>query len=297
MGFENCKKGYWYHLTCNLNAVDFEIINGILSPFSTKKNHLELNINQQEIYKNYREIYDFYISELHLKYKNNPVENILIFESPPESGKHFLINKNKNDAYYGCFHDKDYPEATTLPKDLISRFKKRADSTIFLKTFIDSSNPKSIKITNEGQLFLKKLFTVINSGIVYFDLMLLPIDLDKLRSKWKKKRFIGKKGFPVFLFEWSFVHFKQKSKLTYCKNCKIAIGTPLNTSVSIFEYYSDKLFKLDNGINFNLSILNSPMTFNVLNQRGTIIPLFKYNVIGSSNGPERPLVKNAFDIK
>ena len=295
MNFENCKKGYFHHLNNPLIGVDFNLINGILSPFSTKLKNYDLDNNQKEVYKKYREIYDFYISELRLKYKSNPVENILIFESPPESGIHFLINAAKNDPYYGCFHDKDYPEATTLPNDLIERFKKHARSTVFLKAFIDSSNPNII--TNEGNLFLKKLLTVINSGIVYFDLMLLPIDLDNLRSKWKKKRFIGKKGFPVFLFEWSFVHFKQKSKLTYCKNCKIAIGTPLNTSVSIFEYYSDKLFKLDNGINVNLSILNSPMAFNFLNQRGTIFPLFKYNVIGSSNGPERPLVKNAFDIK
>jgi hypothetical protein len=120
----------------------------------------------------------------------------LCIKISPESGIHFLINAAKNDPYYGCFHDKDYPEATTLPNDLIERFKKHARSTVFLKAFIDSSNPNII--TNEGNLFLKKLLTVINSGIVYFDLMLLPIDLDNLRSKWKKNVLLEKRVFPYF---------------------------------------------------------------------------------------------------
>lgn len=288
----NIKENYFYHLECKLNNVDYSKIIGVLSSFL--KAGYQLNHEQQKNFIKYREIYDFYIIELKRKYKSKPVEKILIFESPPSSGNHFLTNK-RTDAYYGCFYDKKHPEAHALPDKLINRFVKHAKSSKFLKNYIDLSSPKNI--TNEGELFLKKLLTVIDSGIVYFDLMLLPLDLDELRLGWKKKLYLGQKSFTVFLFEWSLIHFKRKSKLTYCKNCKIAIGTPPNTSVSIFEYFSDKLFKLDDGIYINLSILNSATTFKILKQRGTIIPLFKYNVCGSSNGPERPLVKNAFDIE
>ncbi|NBP30303.1 MAG: hypothetical protein EBV23_12150, partial [Flavobacteriia bacterium] len=89
-------------------------------------------------------------------------------------------------------------------------------------------------------------------------------------------------------------------------NCLIAFGTPLNTSVSIYEHFADKMFLIDTYTKPNkvenhidLTQLNSPVAFRKFENRGrgVVFPMFKSNVIGGSRYPDSKLVKHAFDIE
>ena len=131
--------------------------------------------------------------------------------------------------------------------------------------------------------------------------MIIPFPFTSaIRKNWSKdkKYEINEKKLPVLLLEWAIERFKKKMTKAdlFSSNCKIALGTPLLTSVSIFEYYSDKLFELDNSIKVDLSRINSPMAFKKMECNATIFPLFKSNVVGASKYPEQDLVKNAFNI-
>ena len=102
----------------------------------------------------------------------------------------------------------------------------------------------------------------------------------------------------------------------------------LNTSSSIFEFYSKQyleVYKKENWeiedksivtecdfdniifntpktkgfkeiLTVNLSLINTPSTFEIRGTKGEIYPLFKANIIGSSNFPSGNLLKNAFNI-
>lgn len=180
---------------------------------------------------------------------------------------------------------------------------------------------------------------MIEENIAYFDLIMTNIPLStELRSDWSTKQdyCINNKQLPVILFELGICHLilikynelKEAGKPIddlkniFNPNPLFAIGTPLKTSASILEYFSDKLLKvwvkepLDNinDIKFgelqsseltvgwielftaNLSVTNSQTTFKLRSDgKGEIYPLFKSNITGASNYPSGKLMKNAFD--
>lgn len=172
-------------------------------------------------------------------------------------------------------------------------------------------------IENKKEDLLSNLEKAVTSEIVYIDLILAPIHIDsELRKAWSTKDeflFEGK-TLPVLLFEWAIEHFKHEirggktnTKQLVSTNCLIAFGTPLNTSVSIYEHFADKMFLIDTygsktqrkENHIDLTQLNSPVAFRKFKNRGqgVVFPMFKSNVIGGSRYPDSMLVKHAFDIE
>jgi hypothetical protein len=294
---ENLKKHYLKHLTdkdVNNNKQKREELNKLISKLSAIK------INDPGEFRNYlnlRCLYNFYLEELIIKLKqeSRTIEKILVFESPPESGRHFLTHGGN---YYYCFFDQEQK----VDEVLLKRFQ------IYCNNFKQKGRGRPIKKLKEGEQkqFIKRLSTVLSSNIVYIDLFLLPIDLKDARKKWcKHKDFKDEndKRLTVWIFEWAMKNLKEKLNNNGCGiaspfniNCKIAFGTPINTSISIFEYYRDKLFDLDIGIKLDLTIPNSPNSFLKQGLEGTTFPMFKFNIVNSGGSPSRELVKNAFNL-
>ena len=172
-------------------------------------------------------------------------------------------------------------------------------------------------LIEQDELFLN-LEKAVTSEIVYIDLILAPIYIDsELRKAWSTKDefLFHNKTLPVLLFEWAIEHFKytirqlknelQNENQLLSTNCLIAMGTPLNTSVSIYEHFADKMFLIDTYTKPNkvenhidLTQLNSPVAFRKFENRGrgVVFPMFKSNVIGGNHYPDYRLVKHAFDI-
>ena len=171
----------------------------------------------------------------------------------------------------------------------------------------------------ENKDFQNNLKKAVMSEIVYIDLILAPINIDSvLRNAWStNEEFLFEdKQLPVILFEWAIEHFKhntrnfrmknKKEVQLFSNNCLIAFGTPLNTSVSIYEYFVDEMYKIDEYLSdgdkienhIDLTQLNSPISFRKFNNRGhgVVFPMFKSNVIGGNRYPDPLLVKHAFDI-
>lgn len=268
-------------------------LNDLISKL-TQNNIESIDKNVFGNYLKLRCLYNFYLEELIIKLEaeGRTIEKILVFESPPESGQHFLTHGGN---YYSCFGENE--------QEFDIEVEKR-----FNKYYTDlrkqgRTHPLQI-VKNEQQQFITRLSTVLSSNIVYIDLFLLPVDFKKPREKWKSAPYfkdVDGKRLTVWIFEWAMENLKKeliKGKINppFNINCKIAFGTPINTSISIFEYYRNKWFNLDNDIKIDLTIPNSPNSFLKQDLEGTIFPMFKFNVVNSSNQPCRKLVKNAFNL-
>ena len=142
----------------------------------------------------------------------------------------------------------------------------------------------------------------------------LPLNSD-LRYLWNTDEIflIGEKQLPVVLFELSFEYFLSKIEFRIVKNPLFAIGTPVNTSIGLFEYYSLNPFsvykdKKNNSIFFefdtdrdeivsaDIALTNTPSTCKKLNKSGNVFPLFKANIVGPDNFPSAILMKNALNV-
>jgi hypothetical protein len=288
------KKAYNYHLGDEiLSHTDEEDFNNDtrLQPFFEALG-LDAPIVDYDKYKKLRKIYDIYLDLLRmylLQLPTTQIKNILVFESPKD--KHFLeIGGN----YFRCLVDQNkeinMPEIHNKYQYLLDRLDSYEADLNYYKLNIN---------------FKKRIINVILSGIVFIDLMIIPVDLKDKRAKWcvEPEYKIGKKRLTVHLLDFALNHLyiKVKNKVNihpFAKNCQVAIGTPLNSSVSIFEYYMDKYLVLpgDGTIKVDISRLNSPSAFLKTQAEGTTFPLFKANTVGSGNGPTRALVKNAFNI-
>ena len=181
--------------------------------------------------------------------------------------------------------------------------------------------------------------TLFDNNAIYFDLIMAGIPIKDaemtidsitrpIRYFWSTNPAwkIGEKQLPVILLELGVFHLFNK-EVKFDKRPFIAIGTPLNTSASIFEYYSKNylmvysnelyfekepknvthidfenvVFKVDSKCTqeyliANLSLVNTPSTYEIRGTSGETYPLFKSNFIGSSNFPNGSLLKNAFNI-
>jgi hypothetical protein len=150
----------------------------------------------------------------------------------------------------------------------------------------------------------------------FFDLSMACLPLKpELRYKWNtEERFlIGEKQLPVVLFELSFEYFLSEIEFRIVKNPLFAIGTPVNTSIGLFEYYSLNTFSVYKDIKGNsiffefgndreeivsadIALTNTPSTFKKLNKSGIVFPLFKANIVGPDNFPSSILMKNALNV-
>ena len=179
-----------------------------------------------------------------------------------------------------------------------------------------------------------------DNNVAYFDLIMgcLPIaDENKgvdLRYKWCYNTAfkIGGKALPIVLLELGICYVLKNVKKPIIKFPKIAIGAPVNTSRSIFEYYADNPMKvlINNSLLHDflgsrkrkkldickfiflseksshtlehyteiLSIdISGPNSINGFkkHKKGLFLPLHKANIISTANSPNGDLLKNAFD--
>jgi hypothetical protein len=180
-----------------------------------------------------------------------------------------------------------------------------------------------------------------DNNVAYFDLIMgcLPIaDENKefgLRKKWcyNAEFKIGGKALPIVLLELGICYVLKNVKKPIIKFPKIAIGAPVNTSRSIFEYYTDNPMKvlinnlllpnfLDSRQRKELDICkfiflpdkssrslkdcteilfidisgpNSINGFKKYKKKGVFLPLHKANIISAANSPNGDFLKNAFD--
>ena len=234
------------------------------------------------------------------KKEGNKIKYLLVYEAPPFDKKenYFLFS---NGGYYGapikdCF---DTPETEKRIIDILFE-----NNVGFFDLIMAGIPIAEAKISIGGNA----------KPIRYFW---------STHEKWK----IGDKQLPIILFELGIFNLI-KEGLTFEDRPLIAIGTPVNTSASIFEFYSkqylevykkDKWIMNENEIvtaldfdnvifnnpktegfkeilTVNLSLINTPSTFEIRGTKGETYPLFKANIIGSSNFPSGNLLKNAFDI-
>ena len=215
-------------------------------------------------------IYYFQLKETY-KILNRKIDRIIVYEAPPFGKDHFFITGG------------NYLTSIIFRSD--SDIKKITDS------FIGAT--------------LENIKQVINSGIVYIDLTMIPLPLtSKIRSAWSKetKYCFGGKQLTVLMLEWALEKLKSRFEEDepfnnpFSSTCQIAIGTPINTSASIFEFFSDKLLKIDEAVYFDLSTVNSPEVFKKKKYlRGHTLNQFKFNVIDNTT-PTYKFVKNAFDL-
>lgn len=276
---------------CFLYGLEFENNKEIIFEYILNKYSNDL---MKELKKNSKELPFTKIIEEILNFRTNledlqkglkDIENFISFEAPP-----FKVNTNIE--YNGEY--------------------------IFSKTPIVSNAYYSSIIksftTEETDFSLTKLLIENKTG--FFDIIPLPLPFDSdLRKKWSTNDNFKISGKPltVHLFEWALIEFLNKIhiKKTDLSGLKFALGMPTNTSVSILDYYSEnKLLISINNNSFEISKKNEggsnlssiKLVNGILSKagkeslKGMTIPLFKSNVVASSNFPNSELIKLAFNL-
>lgn len=259
-------------------------------------------------------LYKQYLKEV-VKIKNT-INKIIVYEAPPytKSNKqisHFFLNGG---SYYTQIVEGGI-RYKKIPEDEIKNFLFEFDSEKKM-IFKDTDTTNETKLQDKSKAVLVRMKKFAKTEIVYIDLILMPLYINsEIRKAWASFDSFNfgdecnRKQLPEILFEWSIEHlkhildeinFERKESKIFSENCLIAIGAPLNTSISIFEYYVDKNYLLEKtgGIEnwTDITRLNAPTAYLKTNMKGTTFPLFKSNVIGGNNLPDSALIKNAFNL-
>lgn len=276
---------------CFLYGLEFEneeelIFEYILNKYSNDlMKKLKKNLKELPINKIINVILNFQTNLQDLQEGLNNIKNIISFEAPP-----FKVNKNI-----------EYNGEYVFSKDPI----------------VSNAYYSSIKNTfetEEADCLLTELLIKNETG--FFDIIPLPLPFDSdLRKKWSTNDNFNISGKPltVHLFEWALIDFLNKINFEKVdiSDLNFALGMPTNTSVSILDYYSENELKISR-INKSFKIseknecgttLSSIKSVNSIDSKvgkntlkGMTIPLFKSNVVGSSNFPNSELIKLAFNL-
>ncbi|MFM1894652.1 MAG: hypothetical protein RIQ90_1818 [Bacteroidota bacterium] len=316
-----------------LKYEDYDTLNELEQKLGIKKQELEAFPNDEK--------------------SNKISEDITKIELKIEDVNERLGKKVDFDGFYKKVHD-NWSEIHKKHKELISQFTKTGTIKEVKYLIVyeappynDTSNNYFL-ISNGGNYGnpIKECFSnsknnisdiLVDKNAIYFDLIMAGIPIKDAEiningvtkpiryfwstdDRWK----IGEKQLPIILLELGIFHLFYMG-VKFDKRPFIAIGTPLNTSASLFEYYSKNYLKvyyknikikdakdiipedfrnLDFEVNglpnefftANLSLVNTPSTFEIRKTKGETYPLFKSNFIGSSNFPNGSLLKNAFNI-
>ncbi len=219
--------------------------------------------------------------------KNKKLDFILVYEAPP-----FDIDITTSDFDIENYFENKYFTG------------EKADTpwrTQPLKAFELNKLNHVNKVKQDKQLFILDILPVP-----------LPISSD-LRIKWSTDHqyIINEKQLPVFLFELA-IDKMLSLGLEVHQNTKFAFGMPVNTSLSIFQYYSDKPLRIctnntnqkvcndescthDSCFEFDLAQTNDRMTWKIRNKPKVKYPLHKANV-NNGQHPDSELIRNAFDL-
>ena len=268
------------------------------------KTEAEISFNFEEhFYNAYFEIWKV-INLAHITFIESIelVNYLLIYEAPPFS----IDINNYKEKYFLTSNNGHYASA--------------------IKTCFNSRDP------------VQKV--LIDNNVAYFDLIMgcLPIANEKkevdLRKKWcyNDEFKIGGKALPIVLLELGICYVLKNVKKPIIKFPKIAIGAPVKTSRSIFEYYTDNPMKVlikNDRISYFMDFekrnepdicefifltdkssytledsteilsldISGPNSINGFKKykKGVFLPLHKANIISAANSPNGDLLKNAFD--
>lgn len=147
----------------------------------------------------------------------------------------------------------------------------------------------------KGNTPVKFIEGLVAKKILFFDIIpvTLPFSTD-IRTGWISKK-IGNKPLLISLLDLAIK--KNLYKLKIDPNVKVAFVTPPKTSISIFDYYSDKKLKIKDKISVDITIINDNTTKNKYGVSPDIIlPMYKANAMMGSNAPSPELLKLALDL-
>jgi len=213
-----------------------------------------------------------YLNLLKIKCKDEEgfIKYIIIGEAPP-----FTFQKDSKVKFINNY--------------ILSKPRAGSWQTSIRQSFnISDDKPRA----KEPEEFIKGL---VKNNILFFDIIpvSLPFSTD-IRKGWIKQK-INEKPLLVNLLELA---IKQNTKLLNIHNdVKVAFITPPKTSISIFDYYSDKKLEIKDGISIDIAINNDKTTKKKYKvSEDVILPMYKANAMMGSNTPSVDLIKLALDL-
>ena len=238
---------------------------------------------KKQIYKviesgtiNIKNAHNEYLSKL----KARPIKYIIIGEAPPFSFT-----------------------TTQKAKEIVLEFKNNYILSKKNAGIWQSSIRGAFGIAQEekGNTPVKFIEGLVANNILFFDIIpvTLPFSTD-IRKGWISKE-IDNKPLLISLLDLAIKKNVDKLKeepdvLTIDPNVKVAFVTPPKTSISIFDYYSDKKLKITDEISVDITIINDNTTKKKYNVgQDIILPMYKANAMMGANAPSTELLKLALD--
>ena len=210
-----------------------------------------------------------------LKKRKEPIKYIIIGEAPP-----FSFTK------------------TQKAKKIVLDFKNNYILSKKNARIWQSSIRGAFGIAQEekGNTPVKFIEGLVANNILFFDIIpvTLPFSTD-IRTGWIKQK-INEKPLLVSLLELAIKKNVADEKIIIDPNVKVAFVTPPKTSISIFDYYSDKKLKITDEISVDITIINDNTTKKKYNVgQDIILPMYKANAMMGANAPSTELLKLALD--
>ena len=210
-----------------------------------------------------------------LKKRKEPIKYIIIGEAPP-----FSFIKSQNGSEFELIFENNY---------ILSKPKAGHYQSSIKKAF----NIRGKEVSKAPDIFITGL---VNKNILFFDIIpvTLPFSTD-IRTGWIKQK-INEKPLLVSLLELAIKKNVADKKIIIDPNVKVAFVTPPKTSISIFDYYSDKKLKITDEISVDITIINDNTTKKKYNVgQDIILPMYKANAMMGANAPSTELLKLALD--
>jgi hypothetical protein len=211
--------------------------------------------------------------------KGQPIKYIIIGEAPPFSFIKSFI-KSQNDSEFELIFENNY----ILSKPKAGHYQSSIKKAFEIKQKEESTTP-NVFITG-----------LVKEKILFFDIIpvTLPFSTD-IRTGWIKHKINGK-PLLVSLLDLAIKKNVADKKIIIDPNVKVAFVTPPKTSVSIFDYYSDKKLKITDEISVDITIINDNTTKKKYNVgQDIILPMYKANAMMGANAPSTELLKLALD--
>ena len=223
--------------------------------------------NGRKKWEEIQKLLDAFLKELKNKLGSNQLEQTLIYEAPPYKITYSIDN----------------------------------ESTEFISSFIFDDNcssayAQSIKDWADSKNNSSKILVTKKTG--FFDVIPIPIPItSELRTSWATELKFEIEGKRIFMhfFEWAVEDYLKrldKTDISVSDNHKVAIGVPLNNSVTLYEYYESN--SPENKV--LLKELLTPNNFQKkgINYTGMWLQHYKSSIISPGNKPLGKLIENAF---
>jgi hypothetical protein len=262
----------------------------------------------------------------------NPAEDTEQWKSAFRDGVKKPVGKTKKgDLKLDGFPSKEFKALSVQPiidatlmkaKDIKKKLVVLYDGTTFNKTVIYEAPPYLLCMDKTSSDFVAEFIldkrctspyaNAINScfnapekaSVVdtlrtntcgFFDVIPMPLPINSaLRNLWAtdERYLIDGKRIFVHFFEWAFEKYLEQASVVTTGPHQLAVGIPLNNSITLYEHYESHGPLVFNGINIDF---NAPHSIPFSDKKlGLWINPFKNCIIASSNTPTADLMKLAF---